>query len=39
MASIGQFAAVELSYLVPSCTYWLYWSPQTEKFAQFDEHD
>jgi hypothetical protein len=39
MAAIGQFAAVEISNLMPSFTYWLYWSPLTTKFAQIDEHD
>jgi hypothetical protein len=36
---IGQFAAGEISNLMPPFTYWLYWSPRTKKFAQIVEHD
>lgn len=39
MTFVGQFAAGEISNLMPSFTYWLYWSPRTRTFAQIDEHD
>jgi hypothetical protein len=33
MVSIGQFAAGEIGNLMPSFTFWLYWSPRTKRFA------
>jgi hypothetical protein len=39
MTFIGQFAAGEISNLMPPFTYWLYWSPWNKKFAQIDDHD
>ena len=39
MTFIGQFAAGEISNVLPSFTYWLYRSPGTRTFAQIEEHD
>ena len=39
MTFIGQFAVGVISKLMPSFTYWLYWSPRTRTFAQIDERD
>lgn len=39
MVFLGQFAAGEISVVMPSFTYWLYWSPARRVFAQLDEHD
>jgi hypothetical protein len=38
MTFIGQFAAGEISNLMPSFTFWLYWSPRAKRSAQVDEH-
>lgn len=39
MVFVGQFAAGEISPVMPSFVYWLYWSPARRVFAQLDEHD